>query len=505
MTLSFLPQAALGLGCGALLAACAGGQGRTPARAQSTAPISAASPVDPRARLAAGIDAIFSGYGRAGARVPGCSVGVYRAGEIVYSKGYGFADLEHDAPNTDTTLFHLASIAKQFSAAAVLLLAQDGKLALGDDVRKYVPELPDHGTRITLDQLLHHTSGVRDYGLLLELQGGGGVDLVTAEDILWLLGHQRGENFVPGTRYLYSNSGYVLLSLVVERASGKTYGAFVKERIFDPLGMTDTLVKDDHARIIPRRAVGYARRPDGTYRTATSNTEYTGQGNILSTARDLAKWDANFYAPKVGGVALVDAMRIQGRLTDGTPIEYAMGLVEDVAHGLPRESHSGGLAGYRTRIARYPTEKLTVTVLCNDGSANADALEKKVASLFLPALGVPAVADPAAPAGTGQGGPATRPVPDGHGEGIPAPRFDEYVGRYGSEELARDLEIVVKDGHLARRTWGGRLATAPLRPTSHDVFAEDDVVWTFERDTRGSVRGVVVSSEPTRGVQLQKR
>ncbi len=480
------------LGCIALVGACA--------RRESPAPAASASPPG-EADLAAKIDAIVSAAARPAARAPGCSVGVYRAGAIVYTKAYGDADLEHDSPNADTTPFCLASIAKQFTAAAVLLLAQEGKVALGDDVRKYVPELPDHGRTITLEQLLHHTSGVRDYGLLLELQGGAGVDLVTTDDVLWLLGHQRGENFAPGTRYSYSNSGYVLLAVVVARVSGKPYGAFVKERIFDPLGMSDTLVKEDHAQLIPRRAVGYGRRPDGTYRIATSNTEYAGQGNIFSTTRDLAKWDENFYAPKVGGQALVDAMRVQGTLADGTQIAYAMGLAEDVTRGLRRESHDGGIAGYRARIARYPTERLTVSVLCNDGSANPDRLEEQIAAALLPAQGSADAGDLALAALPAVDASA----PSEPGDGLPAAKLEEYAGRYGSDELARDLEILVRDGHLVRRAWGGRLAKTPLVPLAPDVFAEGDVKWTFERDAHGKVGQAVVSAERTQGVRLEKR
>jgi CubicO group peptidase (beta-lactamase class C family) len=466
------------LGWGVLSAACGGRGTRAPAD------------------LAAKIDPIFAAYARSDSKGPGCAVGVYRAGEVAYAKGYGYADLEHDAPNTDTSRFYLASIAKQFTAAAVLLLAADGKLALGDDVRRYVPELPDRGQRITLDELLHHTSGVRDYGLLLDLEGVGDVDLVTTEDILWLLAHQQGYNFAPGTRYLYSNSGYVLLSLVVERASGKPYGAFVKERIFDPLGMTDTIVKDDHGAIVARRAVGYAIRPDGTRRSAVSNTEYTGQGNILSTVRDLARWDANFYAPTVGGPALIEGLRARGTLADGTQLAYAGGLIEDTVSGLAREAHDGTLAGYRARIVRYPTERLTVAVLCNDASAKTEALEQKVTSVLVPGF-APTGADSGAPPPASPVAPAVA--------GLAAGNLGELAGRYTSDELARDVEIVVSGGRLVRRAWGGRFSATPLVPTGNDAFAQGDIGWVFERDERGQVKGVVVSSERTVGVHLTKR
>jgi CubicO group peptidase (beta-lactamase class C family) len=520
---------------------------------------------------------------------------VYRAGEVVFAKGYGYADLEHDARNTDVTPFYLASVSKQFTAAAVLLLAQDGKLTLDDDVRKYVPELPTYGKQpITIAELLHHTSGVRDYGLLLSLQGTDDADVATNDDVLWILSHQHSLNFASGARHEYSNSGYVLLSLVVQRVSGKPFGAFVKERIFDPLGMKDTLVKDDHTRIIPGRAVGYDARPDKTFGIAMSDSEYTGPGNVVSTVRDLAKWDANFYDPRVGGHALVDAQRVRGKLTDGKTISYACGLVEDDDHGVPLEWHNGGFVGYRTFVGRYPTERLTVSVLCNNTAFDPDELAPKIARVFLPKLDgpeapkatgpsatpVPAPAattpmkleDPAAFAGMwanaetfevrtfkrakdgtlelsfgpvvsdprvlvpvgprevvvkdgttryalvpGKGRAATtilRKTQDAPPETYvhldPTPTLDAktlaaYAGRYGSDELARDTEVLVKDDKLVARTWGGR-PMVPLTPVAKDVFSVGgEVGCRFERDARGKVTGLTVTTSRTLGVKLKKR
>ena len=542
-------------------------------------------PADPKTDLASKIDPIFSAY--ATGKAPGCSVGVYRAGQVAYAKGYGYADLDHDAPNTETTPFYLASVSKQFTATAVLLLAQDGKVALEDDIRKYVPELPSYGKApITLAHLLHHTSGVRDFGLMLALQGTDGADVVNNEDVLWSLAHQRSLNFPPGTRHLYSNSGYVLLSLVVERVSGKPLGAFLKERVFEPLGMSDTFVKSDHMRLTPGRAIGYELRPDKTYGVAISNSEYTGPGNVVSSVRDLAKWDANFYDPKVGGRALIDGLRTQGKLNDGRTIEYAMGLSEDRTHGIRREEHDGGFVGYRTLITRYPDEKLTVTVLCNDSEADPNELESKVAAVFLPALGEPekpeaggvvaqAAAfgeDPAAVAGTylneatfevrvvepkdgelhllfarAGGGRHRVLVPVGTRElavrggtahytfepangkapamltrksdaggvdtyvriepvgSLPAAKLTEYAGRYGSDELARDIEFVVKDGQLVPRPWGGRFAQLAATPVARDRFALDDIGCTFQRDPSGKVNGVIVTTGRSIGLHLQKR
>jgi len=502
---------------------------------------------------------------------------------VVFARGYGYADLEHDVRNTDTTAFYLASVSKQFTAAAVLLLAQDGKVSLDDDVRKYVPELPDYGKTIRLRHLLHHTSGVRDYDLLVDLSGRDVDDVVTNDDVLGLLSRQRGLNFPPGARYVYSNSGYALLSAVVERVSGAPFSEFVKGRIFDPLGMDDSLVKQDHRRIIPRRAIGYLRRPDGTFGIAMSNTEYTGPGNVVTTIRDLARWDANFYAPKVGGQPFVDGMRTRGKLEDGTVIDYAMGLVEGRSLGRPFEVHDGAFVGYRTILARYPGDRLTVAVLCTDASAHPEALSESVAAVFLPALGdAPAKTEAPAPAQLGvdpsalkgsyrdphtqeirvvtvrdgkirmrvalEGGPESpelvpiaprelvvkgldtrytfepaegkRPARlvrrAGHAQAdtfvrfdpiasVPAEKLADYAGRYGSDEILRDMAIVAKDGKLFVGSWGGALAREPLRPLLADVFVIAGVAVTFERDARGKVKTLVIDSGRTQGVRLERR
>jgi CubicO group peptidase (beta-lactamase class C family) len=543
-----------------------------------------APPIDPQADLATEIDTIFARFGRPGATLPGCEVGVYRAGAIVFSKGYGYADVEHDAPITETTPFYSASLSKQFTAAAVLLLVADGKISLDDDVRKYIPELPDFGKRITLDHLLHHTSGLRDYHLLLLLEGLNEEDVITRREILWLLSHQRSLGFAPGSRFSYSSSGYVLLAEIVARVAGESFGSFLAKRVLEPLGMTGSLVREDHARPIPRRAIGYTLGSDGEIRSWMGNLEYDGSSNLVTTTRDLAKWDANFYDPKVGGQALIDAMRMRGKLTDGTVLEYAMGLQEWETHGLHVEEHNGAFAGYRTIITRYPSERLTVSVLCNTTEADADDLAAKVAAVFLPQLSAPepktvaqAASRTPAPfgfdlamlAGTyvdrstaelraidASGGVlhmrypnTTRPerelVPVGPGDlvvaggqthyayepavgkrpaqlvrttkvGLPQTfaraepvaqrqKLAEYAGRYGSDELAHDVEIRVEDGRLVVAAVGGAARRPPLAPVARDFFAVDDIGWTFERDPRGKVVRLVASTDRAREVVLVRR
>src|SRR5688572_29162433 len=245
------------------------------------------------------IDALFAAYDRSTS--PGCAVAVYQGDRIAYRKAYGMANLDHDVPLTTSTVFHVASVSKQFTATAILLLAQDGKLSLDDDIRKHLPELPDFGTRITIRHLANHTSGIRDQWDLLGLAGWRySRDLITDDDVLELLARQKDLNFAPGTRHLYSNSGYTLLAVIVSRASGKTFREFTTERIFTPLGMTNTHFRDAFTEIVKHQAYGYA--PYGqTFRLSTTNFDTAGATSLLTTVEDMAKWYANFDSGRVGG------------------------------------------------------------------------------------------------------------------------------------------------------------------------------------------------------------
>jgi CubicO group peptidase (beta-lactamase class C family) len=338
----------------------------------ATAPALAATP-PPES-----VDKVFSDYGKDG---PGCALAVIRDGAIVYSKGYGMASLEHGVPITPQTVFDIGSTSKQITAAAILLLAQDGKLSLDDDVRKFIPEIPDYGTPVTLRHLLHHTGGVRDYIALLQFGGVNFEDVATDGDALAAIARQKALDFKPGDEHSYSNSGYFLLSLVVKKASGKSLRELAQERIFTPLGMSSTQILDDHTLVIPRRAASYAPRGDGGFRLEIANWEQTGDGAVQTTVEDLAKWDRNFYDPKVGGPALVEQLQVKGVLNDGSTIPYARGLLVDEHRGLRRISHGGGWAGYRAEMTRFPDERLSVIALCNRGDANPTAMQ--VAELYL--------------------------------------------------------------------------------------------------------------------------
>jgi CubicO group peptidase (beta-lactamase class C family) len=425
------------------LAACGGASVAPPAApaAPASPPLLPAPPApDPAAELAAKIDPLFAKYAKPGS--PGCAVGVFRAGEIVFAKGYGYANLEHGIPIGPSTAFELASMSKQFTAASILLLAQDGKLGLDDDVRKYVPEVPDYGHTITLRHLLHHTGGLREYDPLLDLSGFDVADVATEGDALRLVGLQRGVNFAPGAEWSYSNTGYFLLSYVVKRVGGRSLAAFEKERIFDPLGMKDTMTMDDHTLIVPHRATGYVRREDGSFAIEMSGREQTGEGNIQSTIEDLARWDGNFYEPKVGGAAWPEAMRTPGKLADGRPLTYAMGLSIGTRGGVAEEQHSGGWAGYVTQIRRFPSERLTVACLCNVADARPGTLTASVADVVLPKLAAP---PPPAPSPVMEG-PGSPPKPPGDVDG--RADLSALVGAYLDRRSFRTITVSLREGAL---------------------------------------------------------
>ena len=326
------------------------------------------------------IDAVFAAFTQ---DTPGCALGVYREGQVLLERGYGLADLNHGVPITPGTVFDIGSSSKQFTALAVLMLAKDGKLSLQDKVAKHLPELKDLGQRFTIAQMLHHTAGLRDYNELLLLAGRDMGDVTSSDDALRLLAAQQGLNFEPGTRFSYSNSGYFLAAMIVERVSGQSLDAFLQARVFKPLGMTATHVRTDHTVVVPHRATAY--RPNGPagFAIDMSNWNQPGDGAVQTHVRDLARWDAELAQPKLIEPALLKAMQTPGQLADGSPIQYGLGLSMDRYRGLPLVQHAGAWGGYRAIVARFPEQHLGLALTCNAAQANTTALAKRVADIAL--------------------------------------------------------------------------------------------------------------------------
>jgi CubicO group peptidase (beta-lactamase class C family) len=326
------------------------------------------------------VDSLFAQYTRGS--TPGVAVAVVRDGRKVLSKGYGLASLEHRVPITPTTVFDVASVSKQFTGLAIAMLVEEGRIKLTDDIRKYIPELGDVGHTITIEHLVHHTSGLRDWPGSLSLAGWRMDDVVSFDQILNMAYHQRSLNFVPGAEYTYSNTGYNLLAELVHRVTGQSFRAWTDEHLFRPLGMTNTRFRDDHTWVVPNRAFGYARGADGSYSAVTNNLTALGSSSLFTTVDDLAKWVMNFDDPKVGGAAALAMTRTRGRLNDGTTIPYGFGIVNGEYRGQPIVNHSGSWAAFATFVLHFPAQHFGVIVLANTG-INAGRAAYDIADIYL--------------------------------------------------------------------------------------------------------------------------
>ncbi|NNM32351.1 MAG: serine hydrolase [Gemmatimonadetes bacterium] len=323
-------------------------------------------PIPPN--VARAIDATFADMDRPD--VPGASVAVIRDGRLSFSKGYGSAQLEHRVPITSRTVFHVASVSKQFTAMAVTLLAAEGALGLDDRVQEHLPWVPELGRPVTVRQMIHHTSGIRDQWELLGIAGWRLDDVITTEHVKTLMRRQEGLNFEPNSEYLYSNMGYTLLAQVAETLGGSTFPTFAAERIFRPLGMERTHFHDDHQMIVPGRAYSYAPTGSGEFEKSVLSYANAGATSLFTTAEDLALWLDNFRHQRVGGSAVMAQMQNRGVLNNGDTIPYAHGLSMGEYRGLATIGHGGADAGFRTAVTWFPEVNVGIVVLTNVSNGN---------------------------------------------------------------------------------------------------------------------------------------
>ncbi len=328
------------------------------------------------------VDALFAQWDKPNS--PGCALGVIKDGNFIYKRGYGMANLDYNIPISPNTSFYIASTSKQFTAMSIALLAREGKISLDDDIRKYLPEIPQYQSPITIRHLVYHTSGIRDYLDLTGLAGRHTEDVNTDDDFIKFIARQKNLNFKPGERYLYSNSGYFLLSQIVKRASGKSLRVFADENIFKPLGMVNTRFQDDRSEIIKNRATGYFPRKGGGFSVLITNFDGVGDGGLFTSVEDLLLWNQNFYNNKLaGGADLINNLFTTGTLNNGEKTDYAFALMTSDYKGLKIISHGGSFNGFRAEMLRFPEQKFSVICLCNLGSADATGLATKVADIFL--------------------------------------------------------------------------------------------------------------------------
>jgi CubicO group peptidase (beta-lactamase class C family) len=441
----------------------------------------------------AAVDIVFAPWDTR--QSPGCALGIYKDGAILYEHGYGMADLEHDVPITPETPFYVGSVSKQFTAFAAALAIAQGKVGIDDSIRKYFPELPEYAGVITVRQLVHHTSGLRDFYTLLAIAGRRQDELYDNFAVLRLAARQKALNFEPGTDYLYSNTGYALLASLVGRATGSPFGAFVEANIFTPLGMTSSHVHDNDARLVKGRAYGYAGAAAGGLRLDTPAGERVGAGGVFSTVRDLIKWDENFYTGNVGGRALIDQVQTVGKLNDGRALTYAWGLQIGAYRGQRIVEHGGSLGGYRAHLMRFPDRHVSVACLCNLGSTLPGALARRVADI---ALG-DQLAGPAPGAA-----PIVTTLPTQQPSAA-APDLSGYAGRFFSDEIDATFAVTVKGGQLFVQR-DADPAPLVLQPISTDQFRfVAGMTIRFIRGATGRVDALSVDAGRVRGIQFVRR
>ena len=449
----------------------------------------------PSDSLAAKVDKLFTEWNGPGR--PGAAVGVVHGGKLIYAKGFGEADVETGAPIGPETIFHVASISKQFTAYGIVLLAQEGKLLLDDDIRKYLPEVPNFGQKITIRQLIHHTSGLRDQWALLVMAGWQLSDVITKEHVFNLVRRQQDLNFAPGAEHLYCNTGYTLLAEIVARVGKQPFREWMQQRVFAPLGMKNTLFYDDCERIVKNRAYSFHKSDDPTadgYKKSILNYSNAGATSLFTTVTDLARWISNFSAHAIGTKTTMAQLLERGLLTNGDTIPYAFALSHGKFKGLSYYGHSGSDAGFRAYMNYFPNEDYGFIVLSNLAQANPTAKALEVAAIYLaPYLQ--------------KNTPTAPPVANAPGVDDKPVKFigTDYVGRYYSPELETIYTIRQKNDSLQLvHVHHGEVM---LKSTGKDKFVAP---WWFiqtidvVRTPQNAVVGLRISNGRVRNLWLKR-
>ena len=407
---------------------------------------------------------------------PGAALAVLKDGLIIYKKGYGSAQLEYGIPITPSTIFHVASVSKQFTAFAITMLANQGKLSLDDDIREHLPDVPDFGNTITIKHLIHHTSGLRDQWELLAMAGWRLDDVITKEHIMKLVRHQKDLNFAPGDEHLYCNTGYTLLAEIVERISGQSLRQWTQDNIFKPLSMKNTHFHDDHEMIVKNRAYSYSPLDEEGFKKRVLSYANVGATSLFTTVEDLLKWAQNFWGAHVGGNKVIEQIQEQEVLNGGEKIDYAFGLSRDEHKGLKTLGHSGGDAGFRSRLYLFLDQKFAVAILSNLASFNPTQMALKVADIYL--------ADKIKEDESKANKSEKKIVK------VDSAIYDSYTGKY---KLPLGLLIITKESNRLKGEWVGQ-AKFELFPKSETKFflkiADRQI--TFHGDEESKVNQITV-------------
>jgi len=531
------------------------------------------------------VDSLFSQWNKSTS--PGCAVGIIKNGKLIYNKGYGLSEMSHEVSVTSHTVFRVCSLAKQFTAACIELLIEQGLVNRDDKISDHLPDLPSYTHSIAVQHLIHHTSGLMDYTDIFDHAGTYDylLNYYTAEDIWQLVSRVKRLAFPPGTRFAYSNTGYFLLTMLVKKLTGQKLPSFAEQNIFQPLDMDNTLFNADRSLIIKNRATGYKEDKTG-FKLFDSHNIILGGGGLFSTIEDLAKWDANFYSNQLGNKdpSFITNLQAVGILNNGEKIDYASGLRLANYRGLNTISHSGGHAGFRAYMVRFPDQHFSVICLSNLANLATDTPCYRIADLFLKDQYVEdkktSVEDRSSPEITetveltGQQiqsfvglyrSPATKVILKVHGkegkllvsnydvEFLPPsvyeatdessfrklsgrhagllefkngkmvirgkkrmieierlasyhPSIDEleeYTGSYYSAELDARYQLRVKNGHLDIFV-NRRKETIKLLPVQKDDFAMLQVYYSFTRDSKGKISGLVMNSSGITDIEFKK-
>ncbi len=447
------------------------------------------------------VDKLFASWDKPDS--PGCALGIIQDGELIYARGYGMANLEYNIPINSKSIFRIGSTSKQFTAMCLALLEEEGALSLDDSLRKFLPQMPEYAEEITIRHLIHHTSGLRDYLTLAEIAGIRDDDYFTDAEVVDLLARQRELNFKPGEEHLYSNSGYFLQSQIVKKASGKSLREYAEEKIFQPLGMTNTHFHDDHQRIVKNRASGYAPKKGGGFVISMTTLPMTGDGGVFTSVEDLFLWDLNFYDNRLGenGQELIGKIQTPGVLNNGEKLDYAFGLGIGEHKGLTMVSHGGAFVGFRADMIRFPEQRLSVICLANLSTFDPSGMAKKVADIYLADL----IKD--------KGEDKTKSEPEKPkfielSEVEPKPEeLKTYVGKYYSEELDTAYFLRLKKGKLFLRHENPHknYLKAALKPTLRDRFQVERWKLNFIRDEDEEIIGFKVNAGRVQNIFFEKQ
>ncbi len=425
------------------------------------------------------IDSIFANIKNS--KSPGAAVLVMQDGKVLISKGYGMANLEHNIRITTTSVFDIASLSKHFTGMAISMLIEQGKISLQDDVHKYIPELPDFGNVITIDNLVHHSSGLRDFPSTMTLAGWRMDDVRTYKQILELVYKQNELNFAPGTEFCYSNTGYIILAELVHRVTGNSLREWTTKNLFKPLGMNNTFFLDDHTEVIPNKAYGYSLVNDSIFHAEPNNLAAPGPSSLNTTITDYSKWISNFNDPKIGGKSVIQRMFQPGRLNNGQPIYYGFGVNISQYKGLPTIIHDGSLTSYTSVMVYFPEQRFSVVILMNYSPADSYKLAYEVADLYLK--------------DQFEVRPLQQKMDMNDIDSIILPNnvLENYIGTY---KIASAWYVTIsrKENQLNALATGGY--AVPMRVLSDSIFWIKDygATFDFKRDNKGKITQLIYSN-----------